>query len=136
MSRVEGKRSRRREEEDDNGLDALLNASDEYVPYVPLKQRKMGGGAVQIDNSDVTRDDENGKTTEDEAEETEKSTAVKPAAKKTLLDVKEEMKKRHETMDAKSIKLEQQKVEEQRILLEVRLFIKRRDSGFHFRAYH
>jgi hypothetical protein len=37
------------------------------------------------------------------------------------------MKKRHETMDAKSIKLEQQKVEEQRILLEVRLFIKRRD---------
>lgn len=128
MSRAEGKRSRRREEEDENGLDALLNASDEYVPYVPLKQRKMGGGAVQIDSSEVTRaDDENGKTTDDEAEETEKTTEVKPAAKKTLLDVKEEMKKRHETMDAKSIKLEQQKVEEQRILLEVRLFIKRRD---------
>lgn len=117
MSRAEGKRRAR---EEDDTLDALLEASEEYVPYVPLKQRKKGasehtGHAVQQEAP--KSEDEGGKTTDEEAEERERAEA-KPT-KKSLLDIKEEMKKRFETMDAKSIKLEMQKIEEQRILLEV-----------------
>ena len=148
MSSATTFKRRRVEEEDDEDakLKALLEASEEYTPYVPLKQRLKGGGgnghAAREEEKGGHRragadhDDGGGNDTDDEdaeeaaaaAEEEEERRRQRQKqldkeladAKKSLLDVTEEMKKRREHMDPTLVKLEIQKQQEARILGEVR----------------
>jgi len=128
--------NRRRAREDDDGenkLEQLLEASENYVPYVPLKQRLKGGQAPKLAPSKsnhadhAEKDDDMGAVSlppsDDEIEEKkpDEESAAKQA-KLSLLDVKEEMRKKMETMDARTLKLNAQKQAELRILGEVSRF--------------
>jgi len=133
------KRRRQEVDEEDEKLKALLQSSDDYVPYVSLKQRQRqqqhhpGTNGGRHDDAEAREeqkgrgnhpegdgDEENGGG--DAAAATAAATAkpdleAEPAdAKRSLLDVTEEMKKKREHMDPTLVKMELQKQQEQRIL--------------------
>jgi hypothetical protein len=124
---MSGVRKRPREEEEEKDpLAAMLAASEEYVPYVPLKHRLNGGASKP---QPAGREEHKGtlKGEEDDEDGVEgTSLAIRargfsdgPPGKKTLLDVQEELKRERELMDPKALKLQMQKHEEQRMLGEV-----------------
>lgn len=131
------KRRRQEVDEEDEKLKALLQSSDDYVPYVSLKQRQRqqhhhpgtnGGGRGHDDGE--AREEQKGRGNHPEGDGDEEdgggdagAAAAKPDldaeladAKRSLLDVTEEMKKKREHMDPTLVKMELQKQQEQRIL--------------------
>ena len=137
------KRPRGADDDEDMKLRELLKASEEYVPYVPLKQRGKAGRIshaddgngreehkvkVDVPENDHHHDDDDEEDLrkalrsddEDDDHHAKGSSSAAVDTKKSLLDVTEEMKKRRERMDPTMIKLELQKQQEQRILGEVR----------------
>lgn len=153
MSSSSSLKRRRADEEDgeDAKLAALLEASEEYTPYVPLKQRLKGANGNGNGNGssaaaavaareeqkhgrerdhEPAHGDDSGDEDAEDLEEAHRAAREKELrrreieaqvaeAKKSLLDVQEEMKKRREHMDPTQVKLELQKQQEQRILDEV-----------------
>jgi hypothetical protein len=129
MGRPE-QQKRRRDEEEDDPMAALLKASEEYVPYVPLKQRRKGVPAVEEEErrpAAAGREEEEASDQEspkrrrgsEEEEEEQEEEGGAGDGKRSLLDVQEEMRKIKDAMDPKLVKMQQQKRDEQRILAEV-----------------
>lgn len=134
------------DEGEDAKLAALLEASEEYTPYVPLKQRLKGGngggtsgvgGAAreeqkhgrERDHEPAIGDDSGDEDAEDleaahahaaaEKERRKREIEAQVAeAKKSLslLDVQDEMRRKREQMDPTQIKLDLQRQQEARIL--------------------
>lgn len=131
------------DEGEDAKLAALLEASDEYTPYVPLKQRLKGGNgnggargagreeqrlhgrerdhepAVGDDSGDEDAEDLEAAHAHAAAEKERRKREIErqvAEAKKSLLDVQEEMRRKREQMDPTQIKLELQRQQEARIM--------------------
>ncbi|KAM3576840.1 hypothetical protein VYU27_001206 [Nannochloropsis oceanica] len=130
------KRRRQEVDEEDEKLKALLQSSDDYVPYVSFKQRQRkcqpsNGG--ELHNIGGAREEQKGLGDHPQGNGAKDNRRMNISgadvttvmsvldaeladAKRSLLDVTDEMKKKREHMDPTLIKMELQKQQELRIL--------------------